>query len=101
MVFTRPISTTSRMVGPRRAPEHEGVADHPKIQDEKPLNPHTTKTNSTGENGEVGVGEMEGGQFKVEPLHRSREDANTIRARLLCSGSRRLLWFWDNDANDH
>lgn len=39
----------------------------------------------TGENADMGVGEMEGAKFKVEPLHRSGEDANTIRARLLCS----------------
>lgn len=36
---------------------------------------------------EMGVGEMEGAKFKIEPLHRSGEDANTMRARLLCSNS--------------
>ena len=35
--------------------------------------------------GEMGVGEMEGAKFKVEPLRRTGEDANTTRARLLCS----------------
>lgn len=35
--------------------------------------------------GEMGVGEMEGGKFKIEPLRRTGEDANTTRARLLCS----------------
>jgi len=34
--------------------------------------------------GELGVGEIDGGQFKVEPLKRTGEDANTMRARLLC-----------------
>jgi hypothetical protein len=37
-----------------------------------------------GANSELGVGEMEGAKFKVEPLRRTGEDANTIRARLLC-----------------
>lgn len=37
-----------------------------------------------GPNEELGVGEMEGGQFKVEPLRRTGEDGNTMRARLLC-----------------
>lgn len=39
----------------------------------------------SGANGELGVGEMEGAKFKVEPLRRTGEDANTMRARLLCS----------------
>ena len=38
-----------------------------------------------GPNAEMGVGEMEGAKFKVEPLRRTGEDANTMRARLLCS----------------
>lgn len=38
----------------------------------------------SGANSELGVGEMEGAKFKVEPLRRTGEDANTIRARLLC-----------------
>lgn len=33
---------------------------------------------------ELGVGEMEGGKFKIEPLRRTGEDGNTLRARLLC-----------------
>jgi hypothetical protein len=28
---------------------------------------------------------MEGGKFKIEPLRRTGEDGNTMRARLLCS----------------
>lgn len=38
-----------------------------------------------GPNAEMGVGEMEGAKFKVEPLRRTGEDANTMRARLLCT----------------
>ena len=37
-----------------------------------------------GVNAELGVGEMEGATFKVEPKRRTGEDANTMRARLLC-----------------
>lgn len=33
---------------------------------------------------ELGVGEMEGGKFKIEPLRRTGEGGNTLRARLLC-----------------
>ena len=33
---------------------------------------------------ELGVGEMEGAAFKVEPIRRVGEDAVTMRARLLC-----------------
>lgn len=36
---------------------------------------------------ELGVGEMEGASFKVEPLRRVGEDATTMRARLLCSST--------------
>lgn len=35
-------------------------------------------------NSELEVGEMEGAKFKVEPLRRTGEDGNTMRARLLC-----------------
>lgn len=37
-----------------------------------------------GPNADLGVGEMEGAKFKVEPLRREGEDPATIRARLLC-----------------
>lgn len=36
------------------------------------------------EAGEMGVGEMHGAKFRVEPLRRTGEDANTMRARLVC-----------------
>jgi len=39
----------------------------------------------SGPNWEMGVGEMEGAKFKIEPLRRTGEDPNTTRARLLCS----------------
>jgi hypothetical protein len=39
----------------------------------------------SGPNSDLGVGEMEGGKFRIEPLRRTGEDANTMRARLLCS----------------
>lgn len=38
----------------------------------------------SGAHKELGVGEMEGAKFKVEPLRRTGEDPNTMRARLLC-----------------
>jgi hypothetical protein len=34
---------------------------------------------------DLGVGEMEGAKFKIEPLRRTGEDSTTMRARLLCS----------------
>lgn len=37
-----------------------------------------------GANSELGVGEMTGAKFKIEPLRRTGEDDNTTRARLLC-----------------
>jgi hypothetical protein len=39
---------------------------------------------SGGPNAELGVGELEGAEFRVEPLRRTGEDLNTMRARLLC-----------------
>lgn len=40
-----------------------------------------------GPNSDLKVGEIEGGAFRVEPLRRTGEDANTMRARLLCKFS--------------
>ncbi|MCJ1383800.1 succinate dehydrogenase assembly factor 2 [Xylographa soralifera] len=42
-----------------------------------------------GANAELEVGEMEGAKFKVEPLRRTGEDGNTIRARLLYQSRKR------------
>lgn len=41
-------------------------------------------SNANGSNKELGVGELEGAKFKVEPLRRTGEDVGTTRARLLC-----------------
>lgn len=38
------------------------------------------------------VGELYGAKFKVEPLRRSGEDTNTLRARLLCTSLGGLNW---------
>lgn len=43
----------------------------------------------SGSNSELGVGEMEGAKFKVEPLRRTGEDGNTMRARLLYQSRKR------------
>jgi hypothetical protein len=52
--------------------------------------------------GEMDVGELEGASFKVEPLRRTGEDANTMRARLVCMlitlDSDRLLHGLANDS---
>ena len=55
---------------------------------EQPVEPASSSHSTTGqpgEDGEMGIGEMEGAQFKVEPLRRTGEDANTMRARLQCT----------------
>ncbi|KAF2404053.1 DUF339-domain-containing protein [Trichodelitschia bisporula] len=41
------------------------------------------------QSGELKVGEIEGGSFRIEPLHRSGEDPNTMRARLLYQSRKR------------
>ena len=112
---------------------NDTAPEYRRFQNEKPLNPHMTNTNTTianempsigsdsappelltnvdpnfipkdsrpantermvggtqnpapedGANKELNVGEIEGGTFRVEPLRRTGEDANTMRARLLC-----------------
>jgi hypothetical protein len=40
--------------------------------------------NSNNNVSELGVGELQGAQFKIEPLRRVGEDDATKRARLLC-----------------
>jgi len=42
-----------------------------------------------GPNAELGVGEMQGAKFKIEPLRRVGEDDNTTRARLLYQSRKR------------
>ena len=55
---------TERMTGGTQKPEPEG-----------------------GVNADLQVGEIQGGSFRVEPLRRTGEDANTLRARLVCTSS--------------
>ncbi|KAK5674616.1 Succinate dehydrogenase assembly factor 2 mitochondrial [Elasticomyces elasticus] len=43
----------------------------------------------SGPNAELKVGEIEGGTFRVEPLRRTGEDINTMRARLLYQSRKR------------
>ncbi|GAB7351549.1 hypothetical protein MBLNU459_g2180t1 [Dothideomycetes sp. NU459] len=43
----------------------------------------------SGVNSDLDVGEIEGGSFRVEPLRRTGEDANTTRARLLYQSRKR------------
>ncbi|KAF1992586.1 DUF339-domain-containing protein [Aulographum hederae CBS 113979] len=43
----------------------------------------------SGKSLDLGVGEIEGGSFKVEPNRRTGEDANTMRARLLYQSRKR------------
>ncbi|PQE19114.1 tpr repeat protein [Rutstroemia sp. NJR-2017a BBW] len=43
----------------------------------------------TGENREMGVGELEGAKFRVEPLRRTGEDDGKMRARLLYQSRKR------------
>lgn len=136
LAFSRPLTTTTRrFAGAGNSKEHQPtVEEHRKIQNEKPLNPHMTNTNSTimnempsvgkqkappdlissvdpdfeprdsspentermtggtqkgevekSEYAELAVGQLEGAKFRVEPLRRTGEDANTMRARLVCS----------------
>ena len=44
------------------------------------------KVSSSGSS-DLGVGEMEGASFQIEPLRRTGEDSTTMRARLLCPSS--------------
>lgn len=43
-----------------------------------------------GVNSELQVGELEGAKFRIEPIQRVGEDANTMRARLICLSRVRL-----------
>jgi hypothetical protein len=93
------------MATPGNSTTHANIEGHRKAQKEKSLGPRITNTDSTlsskitsaGEkntppefltdtdnNAELAVGEMEGGSVRVEPLRRVGEDANTMRARLVC-----------------
>jgi hypothetical protein len=54
--------------------------------DPQKVNNTNIKAGETGQgnSGEMGVGELQGAKFRVAPLRRTGEDANTMRARLLC-----------------
>ncbi|KAL9623882.1 MAG: hypothetical protein Q9160_001874 [Pyrenula sp. 1 TL-2023] len=43
----------------------------------------------SGKNADLGVGEMEGAKFKVEPLRRTGEDSSTMKSRLLYQSRKR------------
>lgn len=48
----------------------------------------TTPTlRSDGDSAELGVGELQGAKFRIEPLRRVGEDDETKRARLVCTSS--------------
>jgi len=48
-----------------------------------------TQSGKSESDAELGVGEIEGGTFRVEPLRRTGEDPNTMRARLLYQSRKR------------
>lgn len=52
-------------------------------------------SNSLPRRAALDVGEIEGVEFKVEPLRRTGEDRNTMRARLLCLST--LHFHWSSD----
>jgi len=41
-------------------------------------------SSKASQDAEMGVGELQGAKFKIEPLRRTGENLNTMRARLLC-----------------
>lgn len=47
--------------------------------------PDKVSQSNSASPGEFGVGEMEGAEFRIEPIERKGEDVPTMRARLLCS----------------
>ena len=89
-------NTTSTMtkdypnVGQRKAPPEMLNSVNPEY---RPADPYPGRvehfTGGRQETGaqkpELGVGEMEGIKFRVEPLKRKGEDTATMRARLLCT----------------
>lgn len=110
----RSISTTPRLLKNERI--HENIDEYRKSQIDNPLTPLMTNTNSTILNDmpsigkdermtggtqeaepkndakkELDVGELEDVSFRVDPIKRTGEDANTMRARLLCVSLRRLF----------
>ncbi|KAK7724458.1 Succinate dehydrogenase assembly factor 2 mitochondrial [Botryosphaeria dothidea] len=138
LALSRPFATSAARFKDLNERGNDTTEEWRKKQQEKPLNPHMTNTNSTianqmpsigksaappemlssvdpdfvpkdakpentermtggtqkgapedGVNAELGVGEIEGGQFKIEPIRRVGEDANTMRARLIYQSRKR------------
>ncbi|KND89629.1 Succinate dehydrogenase assembly factor 2, mitochondrial [Tolypocladium ophioglossoides CBS 100239] len=50
---------------------------------------YSTSSPASPANGELGVGELQGAKFRIEPLRRTGEDDNTKRARLLYQSRKR------------
>lgn len=48
------------------------------------LNTTARRFNDSSSQSELGVGELQGAKFRIEPLRRVGEDDNTKRARLIC-----------------
>lgn len=64
-------------------PEYAPKDDVPQNTEKMTGGTQTGDPNNVSKAG-LGVGEMEGATFKVEPLRRTGEDSTTMRARLLC-----------------
>lgn len=78
---------TERMTGGTQK-QDKASSTNQKLAGKQTAAPSGTRKYSTqaqsASDEELGVGEMEGAKFKVEPIRRSGEDPNTMRARLLC-----------------
>ena len=93
---TSTIANDMPSVGADNAPPELLTAVDPKFEAKDSVPENTQRMTggtqsggpSSGPNAELGVGEMEGVSFKVEPNRRSGEDINTLRARLLCPSCR-------------
>lgn len=70
LLLRRPLSNT-------RAARADVFAHNP-----PPMEPH--KQRGPQQTQDIGVGELEGTEFRVEPMRRAGEDDATIRARLVC-----------------
>lgn len=90
---TSTITNDIPAVGKDKAPPELVANVDPKFTP-KDSEPENTKRMTGGtqesekvsdETKELGVGELEGAKFKIEPLRRTGEETNTTRARLLCS----------------
>ena len=87
------IANTMPSVGLDSAPPELLTSADPEFTAPKDSQPENTErmTGGTqkgapegGPNADLKVGEIEGGAFRVEPLRRTGEDINTMRARLIC-----------------